>query len=86
MQKANDPTLVRVAKNVGHGTAQVLIRYCFQKGWVPLPKSDKEQRIKQNADVFDWSISEEDMRALDALGDNGDDSIVLAAENLDERY
>ena len=86
MQKAQDPTLVRVAENVGKSTAQVLIRYCLQKGWVPLPKSDKEERIKGNADVFDWTIGEQDMKALDALGDQGDDGIVVAVENLDERY
>ena len=84
MQKAKDPTLVRVAENVGKTTAQVLIRYCLQKGWVPLPKSDKEERLQQNADVFSWSIGEADMAALDALGDGGDDGIVVAAEGLDE--
>ena len=86
MQKAQDPTLVRVAESVGKSTAQVLIRYCLQKNWVPLPKSDKEERIKGNADVFDWTIAEADMKALDALGDKGDDGIVVAVENLDERY
>ena len=53
---------------------------------MPLPKSDKEHRLKENADVFDWTIGEEDMKALDALGDHGDDAIVVAVENLDERY
>ena len=51
-----------------------------------MPKSDKEERIKGNADVFGWTIGEEDMRALHALGDKGDDGIVVAAEDLDERY
>jgi diketogulonate reductase-like aldo/keto reductase len=62
-----DPTVVKIAEKTGKSPAQVLIRYCLQKGWVPLPKSEKEERIKQNADVFDFSISEGDMMSLDNL-------------------
>lgn len=65
MQKASDPHVVRIAKSTGKSPAQVLVRYCLEKGWVPLPKSDKEERIIGNADVFDFEISPEDMQALD---------------------
>jgi diketogulonate reductase-like aldo/keto reductase len=64
-----DPTVVKIAEKVGKSPAQVLIRYCLQKGWVPLPKSEKEERVKQNADVFGFSISEDDMASLDGLED-----------------
>lgn len=47
--------------------AQILVRYALQKGWVPLPKSGNEERIKQNADVFDFALSEEDMKTMDGL-------------------
>ncbi|KAI1777296.1 aldo/keto reductase [Hypoxylon cercidicola] len=65
--KLQESVLVGIAEKVGKSPAQVLIRYCLQKGWVPLPKSEKEEHIKQNADVFDFSISQDDMATLDGL-------------------
>lgn len=62
-----EPIVVEIAEKVGKSPAQVLIRYSLQKGWVPLPKTEKEERIKENADVFDFGIPEEDMAALDNL-------------------
>ncbi|MCJ1400133.1 hypothetical protein MMC11_003337 [Xylographa trunciseda] len=80
-QKAHDPTLVSVAKTYGKTTAQVLIRYCLQKGWVPLPKSDTPSRIEENADVYDFEISAEDMKELDDLDMGADGAIVQAVTN-----
>jgi diketogulonate reductase-like aldo/keto reductase len=65
MQKSENPYVLRIAKTAGKSAGQVLVRYSVQKGWVPLPKSDKEHRIHENADVFDFEISPEDMAALD---------------------
>ena len=79
-RKAYEPTLVEVAKKLGKSTAQVLIRYCIQKGWVPLPKSETEERIKENADVFGWEIGPRDMEILDHLGDGGDEAIVQSVD------
>ena len=45
-------------------TAQLLIRWCLQRGFVCIPKSVKEQRIVENGEVFDFNISEEDMKVL----------------------
>ncbi|ORY57427.1 aldo/keto reductase [Pseudomassariella vexata] len=71
--KLGEPTVVEIAEKLGKTPAQVLIRYCLQKGWIPLQldnmgpvgHSEKEERIKQNADVFDFRISEDDMATLD---------------------
>lgn len=65
--KANDETLVGVAKAYGKSTAQVLVRWCLQRGFVPLPKSDDPGRIKENANVYDFEISARDMKTLDGL-------------------
>lgn len=67
------PTLVRLAKKHEKGVEHVLVRWSLQKGYCPLPKSSQPHRVKSNADVYDFSLSDEDMRALDALdeGDNG---------------
>ncbi|GAB7349680.1 hypothetical protein MBLNU459_g0351t1 [Dothideomycetes sp. NU459] len=66
-QKADDPTLNSIAKKHNKGTGQILIRYCLQKGWVPLPKSDTPSRIEGNADIFDFELSKDDMETLDDL-------------------
>ncbi|KAG6179527.1 hypothetical protein E4U34_007538 [Claviceps purpurea] len=63
----SDSTLTAVADKYKKSPAQVLVRYALQKGWVPLPKSGNEERIKQNADVFDFALSEEDMKTMDGL-------------------
>ncbi|GIJ85753.1 hypothetical protein Asppvi_004617 [Aspergillus pseudoviridinutans] len=79
--KANDPTLVGVAKKYERTTAQILIRYALQKGWVPLPKSDTPERIVANANVFNFEIGEEDMAVLNALDQGSAGAIVEAVEN-----
>jgi len=80
-QKANDPTLIAIAKSHGKTTSQVLIRYCLQKDWVPLPKSDTPSRIVENADVYDFELSNEDMKKLDGLDQGSSGAIVHAAKN-----
>ena len=52
--------LLRYNKSV----AQLLIRWCLERGFVCIPKSVKEQRIVENGDVFDFKISDEDMQVL----------------------
>src|SRR5690348_6769902 len=66
-QKADNETLVGLAKKYNKTTAQVLIRWSLQKGWVTLPKSDTPERIKANAEVFDFELSDEDMEVLNDL-------------------
>ncbi|KAI9830730.1 MAG: hypothetical protein M1819_005394 [Sarea resinae] len=77
-QKAHDPTLQTVAEKRGKTTAQVLIRYCLQKGWVPLPKSDTPARIRSNIDVYDFELSVDDMELLDGL-DQGERGAIVKA-------
>lgn len=57
------------------------MRYCLQKGWVPLPKSDTPTRIQGNADVFDFEISSAEMKALDDLNEGSQGAICEAADN-----
>jgi diketogulonate reductase-like aldo/keto reductase len=57
------------------------LRYCLQKDWVPLPKSDNSDRIAQNADVYDFELSQEDMSKLDEQNTEGSGSLVLAVSN-----
>ena len=47
--------------------AQIVLRWDLQKGVITIPKSSKKERIKANAEIFDFELSEEDMRFLDRL-------------------
>ncbi|THV65833.1 aldo-keto reductase [Aureobasidium pullulans] len=80
-QKADDPTLKSLSEKYKKSTGQVLIRYCLQKGWVPLPKSDTPSRIKDNADIYDFEICKEDMSKLDDLDQGAAGAIVQAVDN-----
>jgi diketogulonate reductase-like aldo/keto reductase len=79
--KANDQTLVKMAKGCGKTTAQVLVRWCLQRGFVPLPKSDNPGRIQENADVYDFELSPEDMQTLDGLDQAEGGAIVQWVNN-----
>ncbi|KAM0544710.1 hypothetical protein ACHAPJ_011697 [Fusarium lateritium] len=80
-QKADDKTLTSIAKKYGATPNQVLVRYCLQKNWVPLPKSDTPERIRANADVFGFDLEDKDMKALDDLDQGAAGAIVQAVDN-----
>eukprot|EP00898_Chlorokybus_atmophyticus_P008948 jgi/Chlat1/9054/Chrsp94S08355 len=65
--KLRDPKLVEIAKTYGRTTAQILIRWAMQRGYIVLPKSVKPARIRENADVYSFSISDEDMKRLNSF-------------------
>lgn len=69
-RRLKDPNLLTVAKKYGKSTAQVLVRWNLQHGFVVLPKSVHAERIRENADVFDFALSAEDMAFLDGLNEN----------------
>jgi diketogulonate reductase-like aldo/keto reductase len=64
----------RVAQRAGRTPAQVLLRWCLQHGIPVISKSTHRERIHQNAQIFDFALSEQDMAELDALDQtNGTD-------------
>ena len=62
-----DPVLLEIAKRHGKSVAQVILRYDVQNGIITIPKSTKEERIIQNAQVFDFALAEEEIAAIDGL-------------------
>jgi diketogulonate reductase-like aldo/keto reductase len=67
----DDPTLARVASACGRTPAQVLLRWALQHGLVVLPKSVHRDRIIENSQVHDFSLSDADMDLLDGLDRTG---------------
>jgi diketogulonate reductase-like aldo/keto reductase len=63
----SDRRIVEVAERVGRTPAQVLLRWCLERNVPVIPKSTHRERIEENAAIFDFQLSDEDMRALDAL-------------------
>lgn len=69
--------VTEIASRAGRTPAQVLLRWCLQHGVPVIPKSTHRERIAENAQVFDFTLSEEDMTALDALDKTGGTSHAL---------
>ncbi len=66
-----DATVTEIADRVERTPAQVLLRWCIQRGTIVLPKSTHRERIEENARVFDFALSDEDMARLNALDRTG---------------
>lgn len=75
-KRNDDPTLVSIAKAHGVSTTQVLVRWSLQRGFVPLPKSDNPDRIKNNADVFGFELTDEEMKKIDDKSLPGDEGAI----------
>ena len=66
-KKLKNRTLLGIAQELDRTSAQVLIRWSLQKGFVPLPKSVNKERIRTNVNVLDFELSPAQMERLDAL-------------------
>ncbi|NNM18897.1 MAG: aldo/keto reductase [Croceitalea sp.] len=56
-----------LAKKYNKSIAQIVLRWDLQKGVITIPKSSKKERIKSNADIFDFELSKEDVHVLDQM-------------------
>lgn len=66
----NDPVLQEIGAKYGKTVAQVILRWDLQHGVITIPKSTKEARIIENASIYDFSLSEEEMNRIDALNED----------------
>jgi 2,5-diketo-D-gluconate reductase A len=64
-------TVSRIAQRRGRTPAQVLLRWCIEQSIPVIPKSTHRERIAENAGVFDFALSAEDIAELDALDRTG---------------
>ena len=67
----SDPRVERVARRLRRTPAQVLLRWCVQQGLPVISKSTHRERIEENAQIFDFKLSDEDVAELDALDETG---------------
>lgn len=63
----DDPTIARVAERNGRTPAQVTLRWHVQRGDIIFPKSVSRDRVEENFALFDFELSEDDMREITAL-------------------
>ena len=75
----SDPVLQEIADRYGKSTAQVCVRWCLQHEICPLPKSVTPNRIKANADVFDFVLTDEEMTKIDEM-DSGE---IVDSDHID---
>jgi diketogulonate reductase-like aldo/keto reductase len=65
-----DKTLKAIADKYGKTIAQVILRWDLQREIVTIPKTENVARLKENANIFDFVLSEEDMAIIDGLNEN----------------
>lgn len=59
-----------MASKYGKTPAQILLKYNIQRGLVVIPKSTNESRLRQNIELFDFTLVDEDMDLLAGLNEN----------------
>ena len=63
----DEPAFASIGSRYGKTPAQVILRWHVQLGLVPIPKSGNADRLRQNLEVFDFELSDEDLAQIDAL-------------------
>jgi methylglyoxal/glyoxal reductase len=63
----SDDLLVKIGDQYNKSASQVMLRWAIQKGTVPLPRSRDPEHIRENLEVFDFQLSDQDMEQIDNL-------------------
>jgi diketogulonate reductase-like aldo/keto reductase len=69
-QLLDNPVLKKIASKYQKSAAQIILRWDLQNGVVTIPKSTKEHRIIENASVFDFTLTKDEMDQIDQLNQN----------------
>lgn len=59
--------VIEIADRIGKSPAQVLLKWILERGVAAIPKSTNPSRLRQNLDIFDFSLTDEDMAVLKGL-------------------
>ncbi|MDR2635287.1 MAG: aldo/keto reductase [Campylobacteraceae bacterium] len=64
------PQLIKIGEKYGKTPAQVILRWHLQNNIIPIPKSSHAERIRENADIFDFELSADELKTISALNQN----------------
>ena len=78
----NNETLIEIGNKYNKTVAQVALRYLLQRGVVVIPKSTHKDRMEQNMDVFNFLLTDEDMKTIEKL----DTKHTLFASHTDPQF
>ncbi|GEL77732.1 aldo/keto reductase [Tenuibacillus multivorans] len=79
----DDPTITEIADRYGKTPAQVILRWDVQNHVITIPKSVTPERIKQNADIFDFELTQDEMNQINAMNQN--DRTGMNPDEFDEK-
>jgi diketogulonate reductase-like aldo/keto reductase len=65
-----DPVMKRIAAKHGKSEAQICVKWQAQRGVIVIPKSATKERIKSNFELFDWQLSDSEMKAINGMNTN----------------
>ncbi len=68
--KFKNATIQELSGKYSKTPAQMMLRWALQHNVIPIPKSSHAERIRENAQIFDFNINEEDMEKLNSLNEN----------------
>ena len=71
-----NPVLAEIGKKYGKTVAQAALRFLLQSDVVVIPKSTHKERMQENFDLFDFTLSAENMAAIEAL--DGGESLFFS--------
>lgn len=77
----NNKLMISLSEKYNKSIAQIVLRWHMQRGIIPIPKSSNESRIKENLDIFDFEIYEEDMKKINLLDEGYDASVTGVPQN-----
>lgn len=73
--------MIGLAEKYKKTIAQIILRWHMQRGVIPIPKSSNEERIKENLNIFDFELSNDDIKTIDLLNEGDNVSVSGVPEN-----
>ena len=67
MNLSSNETIQKIAKKHKKSAAQVILKWNVQRGVIVIPKSVHAERLKENINIFDFELDEDDMKVIDSM-------------------
>lgn len=78
--------LVKISKNHQKSVAQIILRWHIQRGVIVIPKTENIERMKENIDIFDFRLSDEEMKAIEKLDMGKNEDTAYRLESFKRVY